>query len=302
MNKAELEAAKRNAAYKQAKQAAREAARVAAEQAAAARNAEYRKVSILTIDIESSPIEAYIWGLWDQNVGIDFVKTDWTIFSYAAKWLGEKKIYYSDTGGRGKKKVRDDKALVGEIRALLDDADIIVAQNGKRFDVRKINARLIEHGYAPPRPYRVVDTLIAAKKYFAFTSQKLAWTSQRLTDTPKDEHKNFPGFELWKECLLDNKAAWREMKKYNVQDVIATEKVYLKLRPWIDNHPNVGAYDPSKDPVCPKCGSGNLQREGTRVLQQGRYPRFQCGDCGGWSRGKEMLMPLNVRRSQLVPI
>lgn len=257
---------------------------------------------ILTIDIESSPLEAYVWGLWEQNVGLDFIKTEWTILSYAAKWLGEKKIHYGDTGGRGARKTRDDKKLVGEIRALLDDADIVVAQNGKRFDVRKINARLIEHGYKPPAPFRVVDTLIVAKKHFAFTSQKLAWTSKHLTDSPKSEHKKFPGFELWTECLKDNPEAWAEMRKYNRQDVVSTEKVYLRLLPWIDNHPNIGAYQPSVDPVCPKCGSDNLQKMGTRVLQQGRYPRYQCQNCGGWSRGKEMLMPLNVRRSQLVPI
>ena len=107
------------------------------------------------------------------------MKVDWTIFSYAAKFLGEKKIYYGDTSGRGKKKVRDDKALVGEIRDLLDEADIVIAQNGKRFDIRKINARLIQHGYAPPQPFRVIDTMLVAKKYFAFTSQKLSGLPRR---------------------------------------------------------------------------------------------------------------------------
>ena len=86
-----------------------------------------------------------------------------------------------------------------------------------------------------------------------------------------------------------------------IRDVIATELVYLKLLPWIDNHPNVGAYEPSTEAVCPKCGSDNLQRRGTSILQQGRYPRYQCQACGGWSRGKDLLMPLEVRRAQLVP-
>ena len=47
------------------------------------------KPKILTFDIETSPVEAYVWGLWDQNIPIDFVKTDWTIFAWAAKWLGK---------------------------------------------------------------------------------------------------------------------------------------------------------------------------------------------------------------------
>lgn len=258
---------------------------------------------ILTFDVETSPIEAYVWALWDQNIPIDFVKTDWTIFSWAAKWLGKREVLFQSTGGRGAEKVRDDKPILGALRDLLDEADIVVAQNGKRFDVRKINARLIQHGIKPPSPYRVVDTLIVAKKYFAFTSQKLAWTSQLLTDTPKDKHKRFPGFELWAECLKDNPAAWVEMEKYNKRDVRATEKVYLKLRPWIENHPNLGVFDDSERPICPKCGSDEVARRGGRhfsVKQQGVYNRYCCTNCGGWARGKVMQLPLGKRRSLLV--
>lgn len=260
---------------------------------------------ILTFDVETSPIEAYVWGLWDQNVGIDFVKTDWTIFSWAAKWLGKREVLFQSAGGRGPGKVRDDKPLLQGLRDLLDEADIVIAQNGKRFDVRKVNARLIQHGIAPPSPYRVIDTMLVAKKYFAFTSQKLAWTSRLLTDTPKSDHKRFPGFELWAECLKDNPAAWAEMEKYNKRDVRATEKLYLKLRPWIENHPNLGVYAPADDdkPVCPKCGSGKMVRQSKRpsVKQQGVYWRYCCSDCGGWARGKVMQLSLEKRRSLLVP-
>jgi len=261
------------------------------------------KPKILTFDVETSPVEAYVWGLWDQNVGLDFVKTDWTIFSWAAKWLGKREVLFQSTGGRGADKVRDDKPIMKGLRDLLDEADIVIAQNGKRFDVRKVNARLIQHGIKPPSPYRVIDTMLVAKKYFAFTSQKLAWTSRLLTDTPKDEHKRFPGFELWKECLLDNPAAWREMEKYNKRDVRATEKLYLKLRPWIENHPNLGVFDPTDRPLCPKCGSDHIEKAGSRVSvkQQGVYKRYRCMVCGGWARGKVMQLPLEKRRSLLVP-
>lgn len=258
---------------------------------------------ILTFDIETSPVEAYVWGLWDQNIPIDFIKTDWTIFAWAAKWLGKRQIMFASTGGRGADKVRDDKPLLKGIRDLLDEADIVIAQNGKKFDVRKVNARLIQHGFQPPSPYRVVDTMLVAKKHFAFTSQKLGWTSKLLTNAPKDDHKKYPGFELWKECLLDNPGAWKEMEKYNKRDVKATEELYLKLRPWIDNHPNLGVYSDTDTPICPKCGSDDLLSNGRRfsAKQQGSYTRYQCQNCGGWARGKTMLLPLGKRRSLLAP-
>jgi uncharacterized protein YprB with RNaseH-like and TPR domain/predicted RNA-binding Zn-ribbon protein involved in translation (DUF1610 family) len=261
-----------------------------------------KKVKIVTLDIETSPLEAYTWGLWDVTVGLEQIKTEWSILSFAAKWFGDSKIIYQDASGRGVKKVRDDKHLLQSIWKILDEADLVIAQNGKRFDMRKINARLILSGFPPYSPVRVIDTYEAAKKHFEFTSNKLAWTSKYLTNVEKDKHKEFPGFELWAECLKDNPKAWAEMKKYNIRDITATEQYYLKLRPWIKNHPNMGIYADGDVPTCPKCASEKLQRRGTAVTQTTRYTRYQCTNCGGWSRAKIMLNTLKQRRATLTNI
>ena len=139
----------------------------------------------LVIDIETAPLESYTWGIWDQNVGLDQIKTEWSILSYAAKWVGVKEVFFNHTGGRGAKKVRDDKPLMADLWNILDTADIVVAQNGARFDIKKINARLVIHGFGPYSPIRVIDTLSVAKKHFGFTSNKLAWMSKYLTETKK---------------------------------------------------------------------------------------------------------------------
>lgn len=257
---------------------------------------------ILTIDIETAPLESYTWGIWEQNVGLDQIKTDWSILSYAAKWLGQYKAIYQDTGGRGPGKVRDDSILLPAIWQLMDEADIIVAQNGKKFDIRKINWRLAEARFAPYSPVRVIDTLLVSRRIFAATSQKLAWLSEKLTDTPKDKHRKFPGFELWLECLKDNPAAWVEMKKYNIQDIRATEKVYLRQRPWIPNHPNIGTFDLRAGGVCPSCGSPKLEHRGQAIMQVGVYARYRCRSCGAYSRGKELLNSSEVRKSKAIGI
>src|SRR5579859_6162370 len=114
---------------------------------------------IATVDIETAPLESFTWGIWDQNIGLEQIKTEWSILSYAWKWLDSKAIIQADTSGRGIKKVRDDKKLAGQLWKLLDEADIVVAQNGIKFDIKKINARLIQHGFGPYSPIRVVDTL-----------------------------------------------------------------------------------------------------------------------------------------------
>lgn len=255
---------------------------------------------ILTLDIETAPLKVWAWGIWEQNIGLDMIADEWSILSYSAKWLGSRERLYDDTGGRGVAKVRDDKALVEKIWRLLDKADLVIAQNGNSFDVKKINARLIMHGYLPYSPIRVIDTLTVSRNRFKFTSNKLEWLSKYLTNSPKLKHKKFPGFELWEECLADNPAAWKEMRKYNERDVLATEKLYLKLRPWITNHPNVGTFNLRGDVQCPKCSSFEIIEQGQYPLQLGMYPRYQCLSCGGWARGKKMLNDFETRKVKLV--
>jgi hypothetical protein len=257
------------------------------------------KPKFLTLDIETTPLRSYHWGLFDQNIGLDMIETEWSILSFAAKWLGKREVIYADTSGRGKDKVRDDKKLCRQLWHLLNEADIIIAQNGVSFDVKKINARLLEQGFGPYAPIRVIDTLRAARAHFKFTSNKLEWQSKHLTDSPKSKHKRFPGIELWLECMADNPLAWRELKQYNIQDVRATEKLYIKQRPWISSHPNVGTYNLRGDVQCPKCGSSNLQARGKQVLQAGVYQRFACQECGGWARAKMMMNTRDVRKVKL---
>lgn len=252
---------------------------------------------VLIIDIETAPLECYTWGIWEQNIGLDQVKEDWSILCYCAKWLGEKKLIFESTGGRGPAKVRDDRRLMRGLASLLEEADIVIGQNGRQFDIKKINARLIIHGHNAYSPIKIIDTLEASKKHFGFTSNKLAYVSEKLTDTPKSEHKSFPGFDLWKECLADNPAAWAEMRKYNQIDVLATEKVYLKQRPWITNHPNLATYIEDKDPRCPKCRSKNMQRRGRAASQVSLYWRWQCMDCSGWARSRFTDLTIDARKA-----
>lgn len=254
---------------------------------------------IVTLDIETSPIIAYVWSLWKVNVGLNQIIEDWSILSFCYKWLGQKQVHYHDCRGQGAD-VRNDAHLLLKLHKVLDEADIIVAQNGKKFDMRKINARFLVAGLPPPSPYKVVDTMLEAKNVAAFTSNRLEWLSSVLTDEPKSKHAKFPGFELWTECLRDNPLAWKEMEKYNIVDVRATEKLYLRLRPYIQGHPNIGNYRDDDEAVsCPKCGSHKVQKRGKARTQSGVYDRYQCTDCGGWSRSRYTLNSKGKRKALL---
>lgn len=251
---------------------------------------------IVTIDIETFPNLSYHWGLWQQNIGLNQIVRNWSIASFCWKWLHEDKPRYIDCEANA----LDDRPLLARIHSVLDEADIVVGQNSKQFDVRKINARLIENGYPPPSRFRQIDTKVEAKKIAAFTSNKLEWLAEHLSDIPKDKHNEFPGFELWKECMAGNPRAWQVMRQYNPTDVLATEQVYLKLRPWIEGHPNVAAYNADQSaPACTKCGSPDLVRRGFERTQSGVYQRYRCQTCGGWSRDRYTHNTIRERRNLL---
>lgn len=251
---------------------------------------------VLLLDIETFPILASVWDIWDQNVGLDMIEHDWHLASYAAKWLGGKHCEYEDQSHR--RDMEDDRPLLKRLHKLLDHADIVVAQNGRRFDIPKINARLITQGFLPPSPYKIVDTLDIAKRQFKFTSNKLAFLSEALgLKQKKLAHKKFPGYLLWKECKRKNLEAWQEMRAYNIADVESLEELYLKLRPWDTSHPNLSTYVDDEESACPKCLSKALRCNGYKVTVVGKYRRFQCGDCGAYARGSRLVNTTEKRRA-----
>lgn len=255
---------------------------------------------ILLADIETAYLTVKVWQsrLYNINISKDQIITDMHLLSYAAKWLGEKRIIYQDQS-----KARDmanDKPLVKSLWKLLDEADIVVVQNGRAFDLPTIRARMIKHQLSPPSPFRVIDTFLVAKKHFQFTKNSLEYLSEHLgCRVVKSKHKEFPGFELWDECLKRNPRAFAEMKRYNIDDVLSLEEVYLKMRPWIENHPNVGMYVDVDRPVCNKCG-GRVIRRKINYTNAGIKAQYQCTvkGCLGYCTGKVELSSREKRRRQ----
>lgn len=238
------------------------------------------KPKILLFDIETSPNLAFVWGKYQQDV-IEF-KEEWYLLSFCAKWLdGETIVKGLIDYPSYKKEPANDRELVTDLWKLFNEADIIIGHNGDKFDIRKSNTRFIEHWLTTPEPYKTIDTLKVAKKYFSFNSNRLDDLGRRLGVGRKVKTG---GFELWLGCINGDSKAWDLMKKYNKQDVLLLERIYLKLRPWIQNHPNVAIIS-SREEACPACRSFNLQRRGFGFTKSGKFPRYQCMDCGKWSQG-----------------
>jgi hypothetical protein len=253
------------------------------------------------IDIETAPILAWVWGLFKQNISLEQIEQDWSILAVCFKWYNEKRVTYLDTSKQAN--IFDDKELILAVWKFLDEADVIVAQNGRRFDVKKINARFVEYGLNPPSPYKIVDTLEVAKSNFGFVSNKLQWMTKKLCKkVQKRSHEKFPGFKLWTAFIRRVPGAAKEMKLYNIDDVLSMEELYTIFLPWIRNHPNFGNYVEGETPHCTRCGSTHIVKNGTYYTEVGQYQKFRCGDCGGSLRGRNLINTKHKRQSLLMGV
>jgi uncharacterized protein YprB with RNaseH-like and TPR domain len=235
------------------------------------------KRKILIYDIETTPLVSYTWGLWEQNV--IKVKEDWHLLSFAYKWVGDTNVTVKALPmykGYLKNK-NDDKALCEDLWKLFDEADVLVAHHGDSFDMKKSNARFIIHGMTPPSPYKTIDTKKVAKKYFKFESNKLDDLGKYLG---LGEKLPTGGFDTWLGCMAGDMKMWAKMVKYNRQDVVLLEKVYLRMRDWMTNHPRTS--DNPISSTCPNCNGTHLQRRGVTRNKVTTLQRLMCIDCGSW--------------------
>ncbi len=254
---------------------------------------------VLLLDIETAPMIVFAWQLKTDYISIDkIIKPGYTL-CYAAKWLGEKKVMFDSVRKSG------EKQMLTSIHALIDQADIIVTFNGIRFDEPTLMKEFVKHGMTPPSPAKHLDIYREVKGVFRFESNKLEWVARSLGLGGKVHHK---GMQLWVECMgMDGNAAtqnksWRTMEEYNRYDVVLLENVYLKVRPYIKNHPNMALDMEGNVPVCRACCSPNIKSRGERdtaATPVGLYRRYRCADCGTWGKFGDNLLSKEKRKSLL---
>lgn len=241
---------------------------------------------ILILDIETTPMQAYVWKRWKENVSLDQTIAEWFMICWSAKWLGEEETF-GDCCTPDEMLEEDDMRICYSLWNVLNEADIVIAHNGSHFDIPMINSRFAIHGFLPSSPYRQIDTLDVAKKSFKFSSNKL----DALAGYFNIEHKDPTDFKLWKACMEGDQEALNYMFSYNKKDVEILEQVYYKIRPWIKNHPNLATINMTEELLCPICGSHNVvpipgKFSGTAVSQ---YQVYRCKDCFAVVRGREKI-------------
>lgn len=239
-------------------------------------------MKILFLDIETTPNLAYVWGLWNQNVSINQMVNSTEVMCFGARWYGQRKVHFRSIHHDGKVE------MLKAIHELLNEADAVVGWNSAAFDMKHLRREFVENDMLPPSPSKDIDLMKVARQQFKFPSNKLDYVAQKLGIGAKVKHS---GFELWINCMAGDEKSWREMKKYQIQDVNLLVDLYEKFLPWIKTHPPHLADGLS----CPNCGSGHLQSRGLARTNSGAYQRYQCQNCGKWLRGNKALLTSKIR-------
>ncbi len=259
------------------------------------------KPKVLVFDIETAPYLSWTWDTRKVDNVVD-VHQEWYMLCFAYSW-------YDPTAGKAgrpqwvgliqdrkfKPMSSDDTFVAARLWRLLDEAEVVIGQNHDRFDLRKANERFFIHDIEPPSPYTTIDTRKEYNRYFS-GSAALKYATRKADVAMKSDNGGWP---LWRDCINGKKVAWRKMRAYNADDVTATAELYTKMRPWIGTpgkkaHPNLGLWDFTGEPVCPKCGSNHIWKRGHHRTSVSVYQTFQCQNCKGYSRSR-------IRESQRGP-
>lgn len=265
---------------------------------------------ICFIDIETSPLIAYVWGLYDQNISHNHIIEGWEILCVCYKWAGKDEVFRLNSSAMYLQNP-DDAKLLGpvltfddlavELWKVLDEADIIVAHNGVKFDNKKIRAKLQLAGLDPPSPYKVVDTLKICRSNFGFTSNRKDYLSKIMGGPGKHDTG---GMQLWIDCLNGDFAAWQKMLNYCDGDVTELERIYMEVRAWDNKHPNLQVYFKDAEERCGTCSSLNIHPLENKIAttQTSAFEIMKCGDCGATKRRRKNTRTKEQMKNTLVNV
>jgi len=233
------------------------------------------KPKILFLDIETSLLTAYTFGIRDQHIQHSAIADDRggkLIHMVGLKWRGKRAEVLTEW----------EHGYEGMMRATCEaiiEADAVSTYNGARFDIPKIRGACLLAGLPPPPSPTQIDLFKTARS-MGFVSSKLDYIAGALGLGSKLKHD---GFSMWVDVFNGCPKARAKMARYCAGDVNLTEKVYERLRPYIINHPHMAEV---KRDQCGACGSTRLQSRGVHRSKAYITQRLQCQNCGSWASGR----------------
>jgi hypothetical protein len=240
----------------------------------------FRKPRILIYDIECSPELSWTYPP-EWQTSVIRMEDRQKLMSFSYKWYGENKIYHRSLADMPTFDTdhQDDSLLARELHDVMEAADIVMGHNNFSFDNKMANMFFVVNGIEPIPPYKVIDTKRMATSLFKFPSNKLDNLARLFSIKGKTETTIG---SLWYKCYVEkDKKAYELLKDYNNQDVIVTEQLYEKMRPFMHQHPSLSRISGEYD-SCPRCGGYSFRIKAYRTTNTARYHQYQCNECLGY--------------------
>lgn len=177
-------------------------------------------ISTLVLDIESTALYA------DEGVVL-CVCYESSTMPGKVKVLRNDEIAKKDwaQGRRG-----NDRELVKQTNDIIRDHDIIVAHNGKGFDLPFMRTRALKWGLTPLMEPKTVDPLLIALRKYRLKRNRLGSLSD-LMGIP--ERKTPLEMSTWADAMLNgSKAAMDQIVEHCVADVKVLSAVLKKVKPY----------------------------------------------------------------------
>lgn len=197
-------------------------------------------------------------------------------FTFGYKWLGEPAARTMSLLDFPQKRRSDDTGLMKAVYKIISAADVIVSWYGKGYDIKYLNSRMIIAGLnvLPPVPH--VDLYFTARFQLKLRSNRLASVQDFLQ---LEESKTKLDMRLWMVARdgepKERKAALLYIDEHCRKDVLVLEQAYMKLRPLVRTHPNMGASNGG----CRVCGSTDCQPDGKQIVNNRIKARIRCTNC-----------------------
>lgn len=231
---------------------------------------------VLFYDIETTPLK-----VWTFRVGKQYVDSSQIvegsridIISIGYCWNDGTRAKVLDWGFREK----NSEPMIRAFDRILSQADIAIAYNGDRFDIKHINTQRMLYNLTPIGKVATDDPLKQVRKHFALPSNKLDYLSKILGMGGK--HKMH--LQDWIDIVEGkDERALNRMIEYNKKDVEDLRDIYNRVMPYCAPKLNQSALQGTI--ACAHCGSHNIIKNGTRLRGLQRMQSYFCNDHGGFA-------------------
>lgn len=236
----------------------------------------YSESKVMIYDIETSQAEFKQWWTGKRYVSHDRMIKEPVVISIAWKWLGEDDVHTDHWD----MKTHSDRELMNRFLKEYNKADVVIGQNNDRFDNRWINARALKHGLYVNTFVRSFDIMKQGKRLFRLPSYSMAFMTKFLGITQKQSHEGIFMWDMIEDGTpKEQKEYMDKMLDYNIGDIISTEEMYYKMRPYMRQVSHLGALEGKGKYSCPECGGNNIELVRTTTTPAGTVQRImRCMD------------------------